>query len=71
MPAWLLQLITGILEPIILSVIDKIGLSVRISKLEDQSQGLRDSFTKIAEAKSAKDYQDAAHDLASRWNSPK
>jgi len=71
MPAWLIQLITGILEPIILSVIDKIGLSVRISKLEDQSQGLRDSFTKKAEAKSAKDYQDAAHDLASRWNSPK
>lgn len=68
MPVWLLTLITKILEPIILSIIDKIGLSIRISQLESKADDVRAAFTKLAQAKTQEEYKNAAHDLATRWN---
>jgi hypothetical protein len=68
MPAWLITFLTGIIKPIVESIIEKLLLNARLNAIEKDSQALKAGFSMLAEAKTPKEVQDAAHAVSSAWN---
>ena len=68
MPIWLITLITNLIKPIVESIIDKLLINARLNAIEKDAQALKDGFSKLAEAKTPKEVQDAAHAVSSACN---
>lgn len=68
MPIWLITLITNLLKPIVESIIDKLMINARLNAIEKDANAFKEGFSKLAEAKTPKEIQDAANAVSNTWN---
>ena len=70
--SWLTALGIALLEkivvPIVEKVIAKLLLDIRIKKLEEDNEKMRDGFRTLAAAQTDEDYDKALSDIAGSWN---
>ena len=63
-----IALLEKIIAPIVEKAIAKLLLDIRIKKLEEDNETMRNGYRTLAAAKTDEEYDKALEDLANSWN---
>ncbi len=69
MSAWLVTFLTGLLSPLLKSLLNSIGYEMRLKAIEDQQTAITKAFGLISTAKTDQERKDAIAALSAAANS--
>lgn len=68
MPVWLVTFLTGLIEPIVKDLINKMMMEARLNSIEKKQQATIDAFQKLNSAGSSDEIKAAAAAISASWN---